>query len=63
MRIRLTIITENNQPVEGLGNNPEKKIKDAWNAVLRLMGLVGENDDSAYVENVEIVREEGEKDE
>ena len=62
MKIKLTIITENNKPVELLGENPEEKIKRAWNAVLMFMAATSISDDDAYVENVEILRGENDAD-
>ncbi len=61
MKIRLTIMTENNKPVENLGDNPEEKIKKAWDVFLSMIALMSENNDNAYVERVEVVR--GESDE
>lgn len=62
MKIKLTVITENNKPVEVLGENPEEKIKGIWNTVLMLISAMAENDDDAYVENVEIMRGESDAD-
>lgn len=61
MKIRLTIMTENDKPVENLGDNPEEKIKKAWDALLTIITLMSENNENAYVERVEVVR--GESDE
>lgn len=61
MKIRLTIMTENDKPVENLGDNPEEKIKKAWDALLTMITLMSENNENAYVEQVEVVR--GESDE
>jgi hypothetical protein len=60
MKIRLTIMTENDKPVENLGDNPEEKIKKVWDAVLSMIALMSENNDNAYVERVEVVRGESE---
>ena len=60
MKIRLTIMTENDKPVENLGDNPEEKIKKAWDALLTMITLMSENNENAYVERVEVVRSEGE---
>ena len=61
MKIRLTIMTENDKPVENLGDNPEEKIKKAWDVLLTMMSLMSEdNNDNAYVERVEVVRGEDE---
>lgn len=58
MKIRLTIMTENDKPVEILGDNPEEKIKKAWDMLLTMMSLMGENNDNAYVERVEVIKDE-----
>jgi hypothetical protein len=60
MKIRLTIMTENDKPVELLGDNPEEKIKRVWDALLTMMSMASENNDDAYVESVEVVRGESE---
>lgn len=60
MKIRLTIMTENDKPVDVLGKNPEEKIKRAWDAVLTMIALMSEDNENAYVERVEVVRGENE---
>ena len=60
MKIRLTIMTENDKPVENLGNNPEEKIKKVWDTILNLISAMSESSDTAYVERVEVVRSESE---
>ena len=60
MKIRLTIMTENDKPVENLGDNPEEKIKKAWDVLLSMIVLMSENNENAYVERVEVVRNESE---
>lgn len=56
MKIRLTIMTENDKPVENLGDNPEEKIKKAWDVLLTIITVMSENNENAYVERVEVVR-------
>lgn len=58
MKIRLTIMTENDKPVENLGENPEEKIKRAWDILLTMISLMSEENENAYVERVEVVRGE-----
>ena len=58
MKIRLTIMTENDKPVENLGDNPEEKIKKAWNALLTMVTLMSADNEDAYVEYVEVVKDE-----
>ena len=60
MKIRLTIMTENDKPVENLGDNPEEKIKKAWDALLTMITLMSESNENAYVERVEVIRNKGE---
>ena len=54
MKIRLTVITENDKPVSVLGENPEEKIKEAWNLVLTLIATLNPRD-KAFVEKVEVI--------
>ncbi len=61
MKIRLTIMTENDKPVENLGDNPEEKIKKVWDMVLNLISEMSESSDTAYVERVEVVRDENDE--
>lgn len=58
MKVRVTVMTENNVPVSELGENPERKIRDAWDAVIACLNLMSE--DSIYVENIELVEAEQE---
>ena len=62
MKIRLTIMTENDKPVENLGDNPEEKIKKTWDALLLMVAMMSENNENAYVERVEVVRGESDAD-
>lgn len=54
-------MTENDKPVEILGENPEEKIKKVWDILLTMMSLTSENNDTAYVESVEVVRDEDDR--
>ena len=53
-------MTENDKPVENLGDNPEEKIKKAWDILLSMITMMSENNENAYVERVEVVRGESE---
>ena len=53
MKVRVTILTENDKPVSALGDNPEEKAKRAWELILALLNAAGE--DRATLEKVEIV--------
>ena len=55
MKVRVVLITENDVPVEALGENPAEKIKRAWDAFFALNSLASDNGDKGYVEAVEIM--------
>lgn len=57
MKIRVVMITENNVPVERLGENGADTVKEAWNMFLRMAEIYSENNDRAYVEYVEILED------
>lgn len=57
MKIRLTIMTENDKPrPEEL---TEDRVKAAWQAVLNVMCLVSDSADSATIESAEFVEDGG----
>ena len=56
MKVRVTLMTENNIPVSALGDNPDQKVRKAWEAVVTLLQL--QSDDLICVEQVEIVEDE-----
>ena len=58
MKVRVTVMTENNVSVSELGENPEQKIRKAWDAIIAFIDLL--NEDSIYVENIELVEAEQE---
>lgn len=64
MKVRVTLLTENNSPVEALGENPENRIKGAWELMLTMFMCYGksmgvdDNGDKVTVEKVEVVRDE-----
>ena len=53
MKVRVTILTENDKPVSALGDNPEEKAKRAWELMIALFNTAGE--DRVTLEKVEIV--------
>ena len=58
MKVRVTLITENDKPVSMLGKNPEVSIKRAWDLVLAMSSLESKDpSDRAFVEGVEIIGE------
>lgn len=57
MKVRLTIMTENNKPrPEEL---TEDKVKAVWQAVLNVMCLMSDSDDSITIESAEFVEDGG----
>ena len=60
MKVRVTLMTENDKPVEVLGEDAEEKVKMAWDKLIGLLTIVGK--DTAYVESVEILRGENDAD-
>ena len=60
MKVRVTLMTENDKPVEVLGEDAEEKVKMAWDKLIGLLNIVSK--DTAYVESVEILRGENDED-
>lgn len=58
MRVRVTLMTGNDVPVSELGENPEQKIREVWDATMAFLDLMSE--DSIYVENIELVESDEE---
>lgn len=57
MKIRATLLMENDKPISVLGENPEEKIKDIYELILALAMLKSPGE-SAVIEKIEIVGEE-----
>ena len=57
MKVRVTLMTENDTPIETLGDNPEEKILTAWKAVCKMLTTLSDGD-KATVESIEIVDRE-----
>lgn len=55
MKVRVTILTENKKPAALLGENPEAKIKNAWDMCVALLSTLFEDDETAIVERVELI--------
>lgn len=53
MKVRVTLITENDKPVSVLGENPEETARKGWELVLALLNA--QSEDRATLERVEIV--------
>lgn len=56
MKVRVTLLTENNTPISVLGENPEEKLRKAWEAFAAMVNCAGE--DRCTVESVAFVNEE-----
>lgn len=57
MKVRVTLMTENDVPVSELGENPEQKVKAIWDILMSLI-VMQSGDDKGYVEKIEILEEE-----
>lgn len=53
MKVRVTIMTENDKPVSALGKNPEETSRRAWDLIIALINT--QSDDKMTVEKIEIV--------
>ena len=53
MKVRVTLMTENDKPVSVLGENSEEKVKIGWELVCTMLNTMSV--DSVTLENVEIV--------
>ena len=61
MKVRITLITENNRPVSALGENPEDTIRWGWDVFLStLLSLADnkKNEDRFMIEDVQILDED-----
>ena len=54
MKCRVTILAENNQPVSKLGDNPEEKVKLAFQMFFDQLSLFSLNEDKVAVLEVEV---------
>ena len=52
MKTRVVLYGENDKPVSILGDNPQEKVKKAWDAVIALLATT--TDDIIRVESVEV---------
>lgn len=52
MVTRVTIIAENDAPMSNLGDNPNEKVKAAWEIMLNLIAL--QSGESVRVEKAEV---------
>ena len=59
MKVRVTLMTENDIPASSLGNDPEGTARKAWEIFLKTVCAFSEHNDYAYVEKVEFIDEGG----
>ena len=52
MKTRVTIYAENDSPLSILGDNPTDKVRMAWEVIINLIALHGE--DIVKIETVEV---------
>lgn len=57
MKVRVTLMTENDTPIEEVGENPQEKIEAAWKLLCAYLTTLCNNGDIAILEKVEIVNE------
>ena len=50
-------MTENDSPIEELGENPQKKIENAWRQCCDILTTLCDNGDIATLEKIEIINE------
>ena len=63
MKIRVTLLTENNRPKSVLGPNPEGKARKAWEIMCALLNeMGGANNDKVSLEGLEFIEEDTEND-
>lgn len=52
MITRVTIVAENDRPMALLGEDANEKVKTAWDSILKLIAIQG--NDKVYVESAEV---------
>lgn len=63
MKVRLTILTQNQKPIPDVDiQKLEQQVKDVWQMIIDGFLLFDSEKESATVESVEIVREDGDGD-
>lgn len=55
MKIRVTLMTENNKPLSNLGENPEEAARRGWELLVSFLNAQGEIGEKISLENIEIV--------
>lgn len=56
MKVRVTLMTENDSPIEELGENPQEKIEHAWRIACMIL-TANSDGDICTLEKIEIVDE------
>lgn len=54
MKIRVTLMTENDKPISNIGENPQEKARTAWRILCSMLNNYN-LDEKITLENVEIV--------
>ena len=58
MKVRITVLTENDKPLPPVEERPsEKLIVKAWQVIFDMMTLLGESNEKATVESAEFIEE------
>jgi hypothetical protein len=58
MKVRITVLTENDKPLPPIGERPtEEQVVKAWQVIFDIMALMGEPNEKATVESVEFIEE------
>ena len=58
MKVRITVLTENDKPLPPVEKRPtEEQIVKAWQVIFDMMTLMGESKDRATVERAELIEE------
>lgn len=58
MKVRITVLTENDKPLPPVDKRPtEEQIVKAWQVIFDMMTLMGKSKDRATVEKAELIEE------
>lgn len=58
MKVRITVLTENDKPLSPVEERPsEEQIVKAWQVIFDFMTLMGKSDERATVESAEFIEE------
>lgn len=59
MKIRLTVMTENDVPAKALGENGLEKARRVWETLFALLSLQADSTDTIRLEKIELVEDGG----